>query len=727
MQDSVGKPLVRVDGRAKVTGRALYTAEQQTPNLAHAVLVMSTIAKGSIVSIDTAAAQRVPGVLAILTHQNASKLPPEKNKPANARAVQLLQSNRIFCANQPIAVAVATTLEDAQRAASLVAVHYAPEPHSVELEPNLAKAYKPAQGGARGEPADFARGDMAAAWAAADARFEHVYTTQIQVHNAMEPHATLAIWEGPEKLTLYDATQGPFPDRERVATLLGLHPDNVRVIAPYLGGGFGSKGPTWSHTVLAAMAARRVNRPVKLVLERPQMFGPVGYRSHTHQTVAIAARRDGTILGLRHDSVCQTSSFDEFNESAAMAARMLYTSQANSTTHRLVRSDIGTPSFTRAPGWAAGVNVLEIAIDEMAHELKLDPIEFRLKNYAAQDPEKNRPWSSKSLRECYQLGAERFGWSRRTPEPRSMRDGAALVGYGMASSVYPAHRSAASARVRVDPNGSILAESGTEDIGTGTYTIMTQIAADALGVPASQVTFRLGDTADPEAPIAAGSQTAASVGSAVQAAAQAMRKKLAQLADAQPEEIAIQHDTVIVHGARPRSLTLRELCARANQPYIHVEAGSKPDGEQQQYSMYVFGAQFAEVRVDAALGDIRVTRMLGAFGAGKILNPRTARSQFLGGMVWGLGLALYENGVMDARLGRFVNNNLAEYHVPVNADVPAMDAVWVDEVDPHINPLGTKGIGEIGICGSAAAIANAVFHATGKRIRDYPITLDKLL
>jgi xanthine dehydrogenase YagR molybdenum-binding subunit len=727
MQNSVGQPLTRVDGRAKVTGRATYAAEHKVPNLAHGVLVMSTIAKGSIASIDTAAAQRSPGVLGILTHLNAPKLPQPKSASQNARKVQLLQDNQVLYANQPIGLVVADTLENAQRAASLVVVHYAPARHSVDLEPNLSQAYPPKQAGAHNEPTDESRGDLAAALASADAKVEQVYTTPFEIHNAMEPHATIAIWDGPDRLTLFDATQGPFPNRERVATLLGLHPDNVRVIAPFLGGGFGSKGPTWSHVVLAAMAARHVSRPLKLVLERPQMFGSVGFRAHTRQSVAIAAQRDGTILAIRHDAVAQTSSFDEFVESAAVPARMLYSAPANSTSHRLVRTDIGTPSFTRAPGWAAGVNVLEIAMDEMAVQLGMDPIDFRLKNYAETDPENRRPWSSKSLRECYRLGAERFGWKNRPPHPRSMRDGHTLIGWGMASACYPVHRTSAAASACIEEDGSVLVASGTQDLGTGTYTVMTQIAADALGVLPARVTFRLGDTADPEAPIAAGSQTATSVGSAVKAAAGALRTKLAQLAVAQAENVAIEGDQLVIRGSAPRSVPLRELVALNHGAPLAVEIDSKPGTEQQQYSMYVFGAQFAEVRVDADLGQIRCSRMVGAFGAGKILNPRAARSQFQGGMVWGISMALHEHGVMDPRLGRFVNNNLSEYHVPVNADVPAIEAVWVDEVDTHVNPLGVKGIGEIGITGAAAAIANAVWHATGKRVRNYPITLDQLL
>jgi xanthine dehydrogenase YagR molybdenum-binding subunit len=727
MQDSVGKPITRVDGRAKVTGRAVYAAEHRIPHCAYGVMVMSTIPTGRIVSIDTRAAARIPGVLAILTHENSPKSAERlklEARPVAVREVNLLEDATVYYANQPVAVVVAATLENAQEAARLVQVHYASARHSVDLENSLARAYAPAQGGAHQEPTDDHRGDLSAGLAECDVRIDHIYTTPFETHNPMEPHATIAVWEGPEKLTIYDATQGPFPNRERVANLLGLHPDNVRVIAPYLGGGFGSKGPTWSHVVLAAMVAKRVNRPVKLVVERPQMFGPVGFRSRTRQHIEAGAKKDGTLLALRHDLVAQTSTFDEFVESAALAARMLYATPNEATTHRLVRSDIGTPSFMRAPGWAAGTNVLEIAMDELAYELRMDPIEFRLKNYAEQDPETGRPWSSKSLRECYRLGAERFGWSRRPMEPRSMRDGNALVGWGMASAVYPVHRSSGMATARINVDGTILVESGTADLGTGTYTVMTQVAADALAVPVSQVTFRLGDTAYAEAPMSAGSQTATSVGSAVEAAARALRAKLASAAGAAPEDISIHGNQLIVRGGQARAL--KDVMGQGRS-FLEVEAGAKPGAEEQEYSMYAFGAQFAEVRVDADLGELRVSRMVGAFGAGRILNPRTARSQFIGGMVWGIGMALTEDTVMDERLGRFVNNNLAEYHVPVNADVPAIEALWVDEVDTHVNPIGVKGIGEIGITGAAAAVANAVFHATGKRIRDYPITLDKVI
>lgn len=739
MQKSVGQPLTRVDGRLKVTGRATYAAEHKIPNIAYGWLAMSTIAKGRIASLDTTAAERSPGVLAVLTHKNVARLPekPNSNDPnrPTARRLQLLQEDRIFYANQPIAVVVAEELEQAQEAAALIKVRYAAEKPSVDLEAGLANAYTPKKAGGGGEPAVSNRGDLAAGLGQANTKIDHVYRTPFEVHNPMEPHATIAVWDGPDKLTIYDATQGIFGDRQRIAELLGIEPDKVRVLSPYLGGGFGSKGPTWSHVVLTAMAARKVNRPVKLALDRPQMFGPVGYRSDTRQSVAIGAKSDGTITATRYDTVSQTSSFDEFVEAASLPARMLYASPNETTSHKLVRSDIGTPSFMRAPGEAPGTFGLECAMDELAYALEMDPIELRLKNYADIDPDKNLPWSSKSLRECYKMGADHFGWSRRRMETRSMRDGDVMVGWGMASSVYPTRRSKSSARARMNADGTVLVESGTQDLGTGTYTIMTQIAADALGMPTSQVTFRLGDTDYPETPVSGGSQTAASAGSAVHAASQALREKLVQLAisdskspahGAAAQDIVIENGRVSVRGSS-RSETVRTLLSRHGQQFLEVEADAKPGAEREHYSMYAFGAQFAEVRVDASLGQIRVARMVAVFGAGRILNAKTARSQFMGGMVWGIGMALLEDAVMDPRLGRFVNNNLAEYHVPVNADVPPIEALWVDEVDTHVNPIGAKGIGEIGITGATAAIANAVYHATGKRVRDLPITLDKVM
>jgi xanthine dehydrogenase YagR molybdenum-binding subunit len=735
MPNAIGQPLDRVDGRLKVTGKATYTADHNIPNLVHAVLATSSIAKGLIASIDTGAAERVPGVLAILTYKNKLKLAKDPMDLASGspvdRALQLLQDDRIVYSNQPIAIAVAETFEAAMESARLVTARYTEETPSVRLEQGIPNAYVPKKMGGAGDPAESHRGDFEREFAAAATRMEETYSTPFQTHSPLEPHATIAVWEGQDKLTLYDTSQGIFGDRKRVADLLGLQPENVRVVSLFLGGGFGSKGPCWSHTMLCTMAARHVNRPVKLVLRRPQMFGPVGCRSETRQAISVGAQADGKLVALRNETFSHTSTFDEFTETASLPTRMLYSVPNNATLQKLVRSDIGTPSYTRAPGEAPGTFALEVAMDELAYKLNLDPLELRLKNYAERDEDKNLPWSTKSLRDCYVRGAERFGWSGRKRETRSMREGHTLIGWGMATSVYPARRSPASARARINADGTVVVEAGSQDLGGGTYTIMSQIAADALGVPVSLVTFHLGDTRYPETPVSGGSQTAASTGSAVEAAARALRQTIFDLAyadspGAKVEELSIENGKITLRGSG-RSQTIQELVAKSGRPYIAAQSSTKANEEAKQYAMYSFGAQFVEVRVDADLGQIQVSRMVGAFGAGRILNTKTARSQFIGGMVWGISFALHEKTAYDERLGRIVNNNFAEYHVPVNADVGAIDVLWMDEDDRHVSPIGAKGIGEIGITGAAAAIANAVYHATGKRVRDLPITPDKLL
>ena len=731
----VGQPINRVDGRLKVTGGATYTADTQIPNVAHAMIVSSAIAKGTIASMDTLAAERTPGVLAVLSHKNKIKLAKDPmevdpGSPAN-RALTLLQDNRVVYGNQPIAVVVAETFEIARDAAGLVKVRYAEEAPSVRLDSNLKSAYKPKKVGGAGASTDHARGSVDKGKADAQAQIREIYSTPFSVHSPLEPHCTIAVWEGPDHLTLYDTSQGIFGDRKRVAELVGLEPENVRVVSLFIGGGFGSKGPTWSHNVLCAMAARQVRRPVKLVLRRPQMFGPVGCRSETRQTITAGARNDGSLTLLQNETLTHTSTIDEFAETATFPTRMLYSTPNNSTTQRLVRSDIGTPSYTRAPGEAPGSFALEVAMDELAYKLNMDPLQLRLKNYAERDEEKDQPWSTKSLRECYRVGAERFNWSRRTSATRSMRQGHTLIGLGMATSLYPARRSPSSARARIYPNGTVLVEAGSQDLGGGTYTIMTQIAADALGVAPSMVTFRLGDTRYPETPVSGGSQTAASAGSGVFEAARALRSTLIELAMKGSSESGRSPDDLVISGDKvalkdgSHSTSLTQLMA--GQPFVDAQATTKENEDAKTHSMYSFGAQFAEVHVDADLGQIHVARMVGVFGAGKILNAKTARNQFIGGMTWGISMALHEKALYDERLGRIVNNNLAEYHVPSNPDVGTIDVSWVEEDDRMVSPIGAKGIGEIGITGAAAAIATAVFHATGKRIRTLPITLDVLL
>jgi xanthine dehydrogenase YagR molybdenum-binding subunit len=730
---NVGQPLDRTDGLLKVTGQARYSAEFQVPRLVHAVLVQSTVPAGRITRVDTHVAQAMSGVLLVMTHENAPRLPnggkPALEPPAG-RVLSLLQDDQVHYNGQPVALVVGDTLEHAQAAARMVRVEVAQQPARLDFETARADAHSP--GKVQGQSADTARGDVVAGMAQAAQRIEAVYGTPMETHNPMEPHATIAVWEG-DSLTLYDSTQYVSGVRRTVAKTLGLSPDKLRVVCPFVGGGFGCKGSVWSHVVLAAMAARQVGRPVKVVLERPQMFGPVGGRPRTEQRIALGAASDGRFTAISHDSLTTTSMIEDWTEPCAIVTRMLYDTPHQRTTHRLARLNVGTPTFQRAPGEATGTFALEVALDEMAYALGIDPVELRLRNDAAQDPEKHIPWSSKSLAACYRAGAERFGWARRNPQPGSMRDGNTRIGWGMATATYPANRSAAGATARYLPDGTAQVESGSQDLGTGTYTVMTQVAADAMGMPVDRVHFSLGDTRMPEAPVSGGSQSVASVSPAVQAAGQQARDALiaSAIADASSplHGLAAGHITV-VDGVLTARSGAREpvaaVVARHGRP-IEVTAKVQPGEEKQKFSMHSFGAVFVEVHVDADLGVVRVSRIVGSYGVGRLLNAKTGRSQLMGGIVWGMGMALFEESLLDTRYGRIVNNNLAEYHVPVNADVPDIDILVLDEADAYVNPLGAKGIGEIGITGVPAAIANAVYHATGRRVRELPITLDKLI
>jgi xanthine dehydrogenase YagR molybdenum-binding subunit len=739
MENVLGSPINRVDAPLKVRGAATYAYEHSIPGVTYGVLLTASIAKGRIAQIDSRSAEKSPGVLLVMTHLNSPKLPTlsnQKSTSPTSRVVHVLQDDKVLYADQPIAIVIAETLEAAKEASHLLDVRYEEEVHHVELTGREAQGYSPQKAGGGGDPSNTERGNLPKGMSDGAVRLNHIYQTPFEVHNPMEPHATIAVWDQAGGLTIFDATQGVSGDQERVAALLGLKPENVRVISPYLGGGFGSKGPTWSHVLITALAAKVVGRPVKVAVSRPQMFGMLGFRSTTHQSIYAAATRPGQLTALRHDTLCLTSRFDEFVETASLSARMLYAVPNNVTTHKVVRSDIGTPSFMRAPGEAPGTYGLEAAMDEMADALEMDPIEFRLANYADADPENGKPWSSKSLRACYKKGAEHFGWSKRRHEPGSVREGHTLIGYGMATSVYPTRRSPSSAAARVMADGTFLVVAGTQDLGTGTYTIMTQVAAQAFGVSPDRVTFKLGDSRLPKTPVSGGSQTAASTGSAVFAAANALREKISQMATTDRDsplfgsgvgDVEFINGRISLKHSPSKSEPIEEVVKRSGQSFVEAKGTAEPGAEKEAYSMYAFGAQFAEVHVDADLGQLKVARMVGCFGAGKILNAKTARSQLTGGIIWGISMALYESALMDARLGRFVNNNLAEYHVPVNADVGVVEAIWVDEEDTHINPIGAKGIGEIGITGATAAIANAVFNATGIRIRDLPITPDKLL
>lgn len=732
----VGQPMDRTDGLLKVTGEARYAAEFPEARIAHAVLVTSTISSGSIASIDASRAQSMPGVLLVMTYQNAPRLPnggrPPQATPAS-RHLSLLQNNQINYSNEPVAVVVADTLERATDAAQQLRIAYQATPGTHDFTGAKANAHAPIT--PQGRQTDTQRGDYAAGLASGNVHVDAVYTTPIEHHNPMEPHATMAHWDGPQ-LTLHDSTQGVSGTRGAVAIALGVSPDNVRVISPFIGGGFGSKGSSWSHVVLCAMASKQTGRPVRLSLTRPQMFGSVGARPRTEQHLVLAAQHDGTLTAMRHDSISNTSMFEDWTETCCMVTRMLYAVPNQVTTHRLVQLNLGTPTFMRAPGETTGSFALESAMDELAWKLRMDPVALRLKNYAEVDPQENKPFSSKALRQCYEIGAEKIGWSRRTPTPRSMRSGQTLIGLGMGTATYPANRGPAAAIARILPDGTAMVASGTQDLGTGTYTVMTQVSADALGFPPEKIHFALGDSTLPQAPGSGGSQSAASVSPAVHDACTQVRNQLISLALAdnaspvhglQPSDVTVENGWVV---SRPNP-SLRDpaaaILARAGGKPIDAVVSVKPGQERSEYSLHSFGAVFAEVHVDAELGTIRVPRIVGVYDIGRVLNLKTARSQMMGGMVWGIGAAFEEDTLLDSRYGRFVNMNLAEYHVPVNADIGSLDVTFLDEPDPHINSLGVRGIGEIGLTGVVAALANAVYHATGVRVRDLPITLDKVM
>lgn len=735
MSRIVGQRLQRVDGRAKVTGKARYSAEVQVASVVHAVMVTSEIARGRVLEVDTKDAEAEPGVLAILWHGNAMRLPGEV-KPADPgdRVVQVLQDDQIRYSNQPVALALADTLERAAHAALLVQVRTTPEPHTVDMAAELNHAAPQDIRRSSGfQPADQVHGNPALGWSQADARVQATYKLPPETHNPLEPHATIAVWNGPQRLTVYDATQGIFGVRKKLAKAFALRLENVRVITKFVGGGFGCKGSAWSHVILAALAAKQLSRPVKLVLTRHQMFGMVGGRPQILQHLALGAKRNGKLTVLRHHSFSTSSRFDTFVEPAALVSRHAYACPNIESTHRLVRLDIGTPTFMRAPGESSGGFALESAMDEMAYRLGMDPLQLRLRNYAEVDPMEGKPFSSKSLRACYLAGAKRFGWEKRPSKPRSRTRDGLLVGMGMASSAYPANFDMAQALARLSGDGTVLVQSGAVDIGTGTYTVMAQVAADALRLPVSKVQFDLGDSEMPEAPRSGGSRTAASVSSAVLITCHALRERLVRLAVAdprsplhgvQPEEVRVEDGSLSV-GTRVD--TYADIVRRAGGQPIEERGAVKPGPDRKKYSLHSFGAQFVEVLVDPDLGTTRVSRMVGAFAAGRILNAQLARSQFMGGMVWGIGMALHESSVYDLKLGRIMTRDLADYHVPTHADVPDIDPIFIEEDDSEVNPAGVKGIGEIGITGAAAAIANAVYNATGVRVRALPITPDKLL
>ena len=723
MPTILGQPITRIDGRLKVTGAARYAAEFPVPNAVHAVLVLTTAGSGRVTSFDTSDAQGLPGVLRIITPENALKL--HNTHPPT------LQDMTVFFNGQPIAVVVAERLEQAIAAAEKVRVHYEMGEPVTRMSAAMDQAYAPKhfRNGARSP--DSLRGDPEANFDAAPNRIDVTYQTPIENHNPMEPHATIARWDG-DRLTVWHATQGVSSAQAALAGAFGIDKSKVQVIDPFVGGGFGCKGSTWPPALLSAMAAKIVGRPVKLVLTRPQMFTCNGYRPQTIQKLSFATDDQGRLTSMRHQGYSQMSMPDlgEYSEPVGLPTEMLYACDNVAVSHRVVPTNASLPTYMRAPGEAPGVYALEASVDELAAQLHMDPLEFRLRNYTDHDPHENKPFASKALRACYMVGAEAFEWRRRIPAPRSMRDGRYLVGLGMATSTYPTNRSEAHAWVRMRANGSVHVGIGTQDIGTGTYTVLAQIAAQELNVPIEWISVTIGDSNLPQAPVSGGSQTVASAGSAVLLAAWALRSKLLDMARADrwsgAPDSALMLGPGVIRGPDGR-LPISEMLAHHSMDSVQADADAKPGDEKKQYSMHAFGAQFAEVRVDPDLGTIRVVRFVGAFDAGHVMNAKTAHSQLMGGIVYGIGMALFEETLVDEETGRVVNANISDYVMPVNADIPAIQTIIVPNNDTISNPLGAKGIGELPMVGVAAAVANAVWHATGVRVRKVPIRIEDVM
>jgi xanthine dehydrogenase YagR molybdenum-binding subunit len=684
---AVGASLDRRDGPEKVTGTARYAYEYRFENPLYLFPVPSEVARGRVASVDASRAEAVRGVVAVLTHENAPRLADTSD-----RELAVLQDGDIAFRGQYVAAVIAETLETARHAASLVRVSYEPAPHDADLRADRDDLYAPERVNPV-YPTDTEAGDFESEFSSAVVQLDQTYVTPMEHNNPMEPHTTVALCDGSD-LTLYESTQGVTSVRQTLARVFGLDRDRVRVVAPYVGGGFGSK-TTHANTVLAALAAQVVpGRPVKFALTRQQMFCGVGYRTPTIQRVRLGAGQDGRLTAVSHDVIEQTAKIKEFAEQTAVATRTMYAAASLRTTHRLAALDVPVASWMRAPGEAPGMYALESAMDEMAAACGLDPIEFRIRNEPETDQETGRPYSSRNLVACLREGARRFGWAGRGARPRARLDGRWLVGTGVAASTFPALRLPGSvARISYAGEGRYIVETAAADIGTGTWTTLAQIAADALGTSVEDIDLRIGDTTLPEASIAGGSSGMASWGSAIFEAARVFRGR---------------------HGHDPSAGDRAEAAAPDN-----------PDAGK--FAMHAFGACFAEARVDVDTGEVRIPRMTGVFAAGRIINPKTARSQFMGGMTWGLSMALHEESLVDARFGHVVNHDFAGYHIPTHADAGQFDIAWVDEDDPYVNPMGSKGIGEIGIVGTAAAIANAVYHATGIRVRDLPITPAKLL
>ena len=733
---NAGQPLTRRDGVLKVTGKARYAADNHPSAMLYAVLAQSSIARGRVTSLNVLAAKDHKGVVEVMTPANRPALaqdPDERSNPFMFR-LDLLQNDRVRYAGQPIAVVIAKSLEAATEGAVLLQPQYQAE--AVRVGVDGGERFVP-PGVGMGAPAELVKGDVEAGLKTATRRIDASFETPAQYHNAMEPHAIVVAWDG-DCLSIDMPTQGLEGTRGRIAGLFGIAPENIDIRSPFLGGGFGSKGILIGPQVLGILAARLVGQPIKLVLRRDQMYGPLGHRTPTRQRLRIGAASDGALTALDHHARITSSAYDDFFEPAANISHTLYASPAIATSHEAVRIDVGTPTFMRAPGEAPGSLALECAIDEAAAACGMDPLEFRLRNYADIEPISGKPFSSKALRECYGQGAGHFGWSRRPLAPRQMRDEAGLlVGWGMGTATFPAIMFQGHARIVIRRDGSGRVETSALDMGQGAWTVLAQIAADALALDVDQVEFEAGRTGLPDAGIAGGSAHTATVGVAIDAAGAQAIARLAELATSDPRSplygagnagVIARRGRLIRRDDESRGESYTDILARAGVAEIDGSGSGAADPvAQSAYAMHAHGAVFAEVKVDPDLGQVRTTRLVGAFAAGRVINPRLVRSQYYGGMIWGMSFALNEGAIVDRRTGRVMNADLADYQIPVNADVPSLEALLVHEDDSHVNALGIKGVGEIAITGTSGAVANAVWHATGVRVRRFPIRLEDLV
>jgi xanthine dehydrogenase YagR molybdenum-binding subunit len=736
-----GMPVSRVDGRAKVTGQAKYAAEHEAPGLRYGVVVSGTIAKGRITAIETDAALAVPGVVEVLTHLNRPRMRSwdiaykDMTAPGGS-PFRALFSDRIFYSGQPVALVVADTFEAARHAAQLVRVSYEQEEHETELLATLDQAYEPRRMKAGFTPPS-STGDADKAFEAAEVKIESQFYHGVEHHNPMEMHATTVVYGEKGHLTIYDKTQGSQNNRWYVSQAFGLSKDKVTVRNPYVGGAFGSGLRPQYQLTLAVMAALKLKCSVRVVLTRQQMFS-FGHRPETWQKLKLAANSDGKLQAIVHEAIHETSRLEDYVEVVVNWSGQLYACDNIKLGYKLVAHDRHSPIDMRAPGAAHGMHALEVAMDELAYKLRMDPLEFRRLNYADKNPLDDKPYSTKELSQCYDKGAARFGWKDRPVEPRSMRDGEELVGWGMATGMWDSLVMVARVSAVFHADGRLVVSSAASDIGTGTYTVMSMIAAEAMGIPMERVSFQLGDSTLPFAPIEGGSSHVATVGSGVHGACDKLRKHLVKLAKAMPNSPlakARTQDLEFTDGAvqlrkRPETaVQLRDVLAAAGVDKVEEKFFMKPSMlKQRKYTRAVHSAVFCEVRVNEKLGIVRVTRVVNAVAAGRIISAKTAASQVIGGVVWGISQALHEESFTDHRFGRFMNHNYAEYHVAVNADVHNIEVIFADEDDRIVSQqLGAKGVGEIGIVSVSAAISNAIFHATGRRLRSTPITPDKIL